>query len=159
MGSLNLFRIKQFVPKEFCLNCQGCCRYNCNRSIWAPSLLWEEKGKLNLQSIELIAHRGSYICKYLNPSSNLCQIYAQRPLECRLYPFLLNRCKGKIYLSVDLNCPFIKERINSKEFKRYSDYIVGYLESPAVLAVLNKNHQAFSSYHTDNIKNLVELVV
>lgn len=152
-----MFNIKQLVSKKICLNCQACCRYNCNPSIWAPILLAEEKRELNLQNIELLAFQDSYICRFLNPEDNRCQIYAQRPLECRLYPFLLNRSEGKIYLSVDLNCPFVKEKIKSKEFKSYSDYLIGYLASPLVLTALNNNLQAFSSYHTDNVINLVEL--
>ena len=159
MRSLKLFRIRQFVSGDFCLSCLGCCRYNCNPSIWAPNLLKEEKKTLNLRNLELVVYRQSYICCFLKPENNLCQIYAQRPLECRLYPFMLNRFDGEIYLSLDLHCPFIKDKINKREFKSYSKYLIRYFQKPSVLAILSKNRQIFPSYPASEILNLAKLKI
>ena len=154
-----LFNIKQYVSQDFCLRCLGCCRYNCNSSIWAPGLLAQEEKELNLKKIELIAYRHSYICCFLDLETNLCLIYAQRPLECWLYPFLLNRCGRKLFLGLDLNCPFAKGKTNSLEFKRYSDYLINYLKSPSVFTALSDNLQVFSSYPLGEIFNLAELEI
>ena len=157
MGSLKLFRIKQFVSQDFCLSCLGCCRYNCNPSIWTPNLLGEEKKALKLQKLELIAHKEFYICCFLNPKDNRCRIYNQRPLECRLYPFLLNHCESKIYLSLDLKCPATSGKISSKEFKRYLNYLIRHIKKTSVLTILNKNLKIFHSYPAGEVLNLAEL--
>ena len=154
---LNFSSLKQYVDSEFCLTCRGCCRYSDNPSIWSANLLEQEKGALNLEGIRLIIHNHSYICPLLEPKTHLCRIYARRPLECRLYPFLINRCGSKLYLGLDLNCLFIKDKANSREFKDYADYLIGYLREPAVLAMLKNNRQNFSAYPADNVMNLREL--
>jgi len=141
------------------LSCLGCCRYNSNPSIWTANLLEEEKRRLSLERIKLLTYQGSYICSFLNPESNFCRIYAQRPLECHLYPFLLNRCEGKIYLSLDSDCPYTLGKVNSKEFKRYLDYLIRYLQKPSILTVIRKNLQAFSVYPEEKILNLAELKI
>ena len=157
MCSLKLFNIRQFVSQDSCQNCLGCCRYNSNPSIWAPNLLEEEKKALNLQRLELIAYNQSYICCFLKPENNLCQIYNHRPLECLLYPFLLNRQGKKIYLSFDLNCPNTLDKTNRKEFKEYLNYLLSYFQKPPVSSILNKNLQVFSSYPEGEVLNLAEL--
>lgn len=154
-----MLRIKQYVSDDFCLSCLGCCRYNSNPSIWVPNLLKEEKRLLNLEKIKIIAYKESYICCFLNPESNRCQIYSQRPLECRLYPFLINCKDKKIYLSLDLKCPNTLNSIESKEFKGYLNYLIRYLRKPSALAILNKNLKAFYSYPTGEVLNLAELQI
>ena len=156
---MKLFNIKQYIPSDFCLSCFGCCRYNCKPSIWSASLLDEEKRALNLQKIELVAHQQLYVCCFLNPENNLCQIYYQRPLECHLYPFLLNRSGKTVYLSIALSCPFSRDKTNSRDFRRYLDYLIRYLQKPSVLAVLRNNRQVFSSYPSDEVLNLAELIM
>ncbi|MFH1678696.1 MAG: YkgJ family cysteine cluster protein [Candidatus Omnitrophota bacterium] len=151
------FRIRQYVEPGFCLNCPGCCRYGTNPSIWAPNLLKEEK--LGMEKIGLIARGRYYICSFLNFKNNRCRIYNQRPLECRLYPFLLNHCGRKLYLSIDTNCPGASGKIDSKEFKSYLDYLLGYLYTPAVLIILKKNRNLFPSYSAEQIFNLAELKI
>ena len=152
-----MFRIKQYVFGNFCLRCLRCCRYSCNPSIWAANILEEEKERLNLQKIELVPYRESYICRFLKPESNLCQIYAQRPLECRLYPLLINRSGRKIFLSLDLNCPATLGKIDSKKFKRYLNYLIRYFQKPSVSTILSRNRRLFSAYPVDEILNLAEL--
>ncbi|MFC1658767.1 YkgJ family cysteine cluster protein [Candidatus Omnitrophota bacterium] len=152
-----MFRIKAYVPGEYCLHCLGCCRYNCNPSIWAAGLLGKEKIKLNLKKIRLIAYRDYYICRFLHPESSRCKIYTQRPLECRLYPFLLHRLQGKVYLSVDLNCPYASGREKNRQFKDYVRYLLGYLKTPRVLTVLKDNRELFADYSAGNILNLAEI--
>ena len=154
-----MFRIRQYVSGDFCLSCLGCCRYNCNPSIWVPHLLEEEKKALNLQKIKPILYHQSYICCFLNPANNLCQIYTKRPLECRLYPFLLNYCDNKIYLSLALNCPNRLIRTDTKEFKIYFNYLIRYLQKPSILKILSKNRQIFTSYPVGEVLNLAELKI
>ena len=159
MGSLKVVRIKQYVSSDYCLSCLGCCRYNSNSSIWSPNLLEQEKRELGLEKIELIPINESYICRFLNLENNQCRIYKKRPLECRLYPFLLNSCAEKLYLSVHLSCPFVKDKINSKEFKKYLNYLIRYLLKSLVSSILNENLKVFPAYPAGQVVNLAELKI
>ena len=152
-----MFEIKQYIPQDYCQHCLGCCRYNCNPSIWAPKLLEDEEELFNLGTLKLVSYQQSYICCFLEPKSNLCNVYAKRPMECRLYPFLLNRSDSRLYLSLDLNCPYIKDEISSRNFKRYLDYLISYFQSRLVLDILIRNLHFFPSYPPDKVLDLVEL--
>jgi Fe-S-cluster containining protein len=152
-----MFEVKQYISKGLCLTCLGCCRYNCNSSIWAPVLLQEERQLKNLHKLTLVAYHQSYICCFLDPKSNRCKIYTQRPLECRLYPFLLTRCGRELYLGLDLKCPYISDRINNREFKSYLNYLIRYLQKPLVLTTLIRNLRFLHSYPAGEILNLSQL--
>lgn len=154
-----MFRIKQYVSSDYCLSCLCCCRYNSSSSIWSPNLLEQEKRELGLEKIELIPINESYICRFLNLENNRCRIYKKRPLECRLYPFLINSCSEKLYLSVHLSCPFVKGKINGEKFKRYLNYLNRYLLKPSVSSTLNRDRKLFPSYPAEQVVNLAELKI
>jgi Fe-S-cluster containining protein len=152
--------VKQFVPREFCLKCLGCCRFSQADSAWLPCLLDEEMLELaDRQGIPAVSlsvskriipvplkDKESFVCPLLNVGNNKCRIYDFRPFECRLYPFLISMRDKKILLTIDLNCPYIKERINSKEFKEYTEYLVNFLNSAKQLKILKDNPQVLQAY-------------
>jgi len=160
--------IKQFVPQEFCLNCQGCCRFRQANSVWSPCLLDQEIQNLldkKIGQVYISADRrlvpvanpdkNGFICPCLELESNKCKIYSLRPFECQLYPFLINLRDKKVLLTVDLNCPYIKENINNNEFKEYSEYLAEFLNSPAQLKILKENPQILQAY--EDVKEVLEL--
>jgi len=160
--------IKQFVPSDFCLKCLGCCRFREEDSVWAPCLLEEEIIELidadipaaylsldkRIKPVEDIAQEG-YLCPFLNKPSNECKIYQKRPFECQLYPFIICLRNKKILLTVDLNCPYVKEKLNLPEFKEYLKYISGYLNSPEQLRLLKDNPQILQAY--EEVLDVMEL--
>lgn len=160
--------IKQFVPQEACLKCQGCCRFAQIDSVWSPCLLDEEIQDLldkdippalisADRKIRPIAHpQGKgFICAFFEAQGNKCKIYAYRPFECQLYPFLINLRGGKILLTVDLNCPYIKDKLESKEFKEYAEYLASFLNSPPQIRILKDNPHLIQAYEA--VLDLVEL--
>ena len=161
--------IKQFVPQEFCLKCQGCCRFKEVISVWSPCLLDEEiqelldKEGIPAASISIdrriqpIANPNGadFICPFLGSLDNKCKIYDIRPFECQLYPFLINLRKDKVLLTVDLNCPYVCEKINSPEAKDYITYLSGYLNSPEQLEMLKDNPQIIQAY--EEVREVAEL--
>jgi hypothetical protein len=161
--------IKQFVPQEFCLKCQGCCRFKEANSVWSPCLLDEEiQGLLDKKDIPVasisidrriqpIANPNDvdFICPFLVIQDNKCIIYNMRPFECQLYPFLINLRKDKVLLTVDLNCPYVCEKINSQEAKDYISYLSGYLNSPKQLKMLKDNPQIIQAY--EDVREVAEL--
>lgn len=151
--------IKQFVNSEVCLECKGCCRFAETCSVWPPSLTDPEIKELlqnnippavisDKKQIRLIpdTKEGCFVCPLLDLGSNKCRVYSLRPLECQLYPFLINRNKDKVFLSIDLNCPFAKEKEASLELKEYINYLTGILRSPDYKELLKKNPQIIKSY-------------
>jgi Fe-S-cluster containining protein len=161
--------IKQFVPQEFCLKCRGCCRFKEANSVWSPCLLDEEmqvlleKKGIPIASLSVdrriqpIANPAGadFICPFLETRDNQCRIYAFRPFECQLYPFLINIRKGKVLLTVDLNCPYVYEKINSQEAKDYIVYLAQYLNSAPLRSLLKDNPQIIQAY--EEVREVAEL--
>lgn len=160
--------IKQFVPGDYCLKCQGCCRFSAIDSVWTPCLLEEEVQNLidkdipaayiNMQrKIRPVpnANNDGYLCAFLKVESNECKIYSFRPFECQLYPFLINLRRGKAVLTVDLNCPYAKDNLHKEEFNEYVKYLTQYLNSPAQLEMLKDNPQIIQAY--EDVLDVVEL--
>jgi hypothetical protein len=164
-----MIKIRQFIPQEFCLKCEGCCRFASLDSAWAPCLLDEEiqdyLDKNNLppalisidRRIQPIPNPGkdNFICAFFNLQENKCKIYEIRPFECQLYPFLISLRHKKVFLTVDLNCPYIKEKIDTAQFKEYVEYLGTYLNQPAQLRMLKDNSHLVRAY--EEVLEVVEL--
>ena len=162
--------LKQFVPDDFCLKCQGCCRFKEVDSVWLPCLLDEEAQDLidkdipaayiniKRQILPVCNPKGEgFICAFLESASNKCKIYSSRPFECQLYPFLISMRNKKVLLTVDLNCPFIAEKINTAEFKEHANYLTTFLNSPKQLRMLKGNPQILQAY--EDVLDIVELKI
>jgi len=160
--------IKQVVPQEVCLECQGCCRFSEQDSVWLPCLLNEEMQELlkkdflpsliscdkKIRSLPNLA-QNNFVCSFSQPKDNKCAIYAFRPFECQLYPFVINRKADKVFLALDLRCPFIKENLESQEFKEYIRYLTSFFNSPRTIEILKSNPQIIQIY--EDVLNLTEL--
>jgi len=170
--------IKQIIPSDYCLSCNGCCRFSEEDSVWLPCFLKEEIENLleknfppsiiscnnKIRSIPYPAQNNStpqlrleagFICPFFVPKDNKCKIYAFRPFECQLYPFLINRKDDKIFLALDLRCPFVKENLESEKIKEYIRYLTCLFNSPHWIQILKNNPQAIQIY--EDVLNLTEL--
>ena len=160
--------ITQIVPVGHCLKCKGCCRFKEADSVWVPTLLEEEVLELIDKDLPSAAiskgkrlmaipseEEGSFICPFLKVQGNACAIYASRPFECQLYPFLITLRNKKVILTVDLNCPWAQGKMGSKEFKEYTGYLSAHLNTPALLRMLKDNPQVLQAY--EQVLEIVEL--
>jgi len=161
--------IRQFVPQEFCLNCRGCCRFKEANSVWLPCLLEEEIldliDKPGIPAVSISVEKKivpvanpsgeGFFCPFLDGVENKCKIYAFRPFECQLYPFLINLRGKKVVLTLDLNCPYIEKSLKSPALKEYTEYLAAYLNSPARIKLLKDNPQVIQAY--EEVIDLVEL--
>jgi len=151
--------IKQILPQEVCLKCRGCCRFKKIDSAWSPCLLDEEIQDLldkEISSAFISSDKKllpipnpqgeGFICPFLDAKENKCKIYGFRPFECQLYPFLINLRNGKVILTLDLNCPFVREHLKGDQFKKYTDSLITLLNSPAQLKILKSNPQIIQAY-------------
>ena len=134
---------KEILPNELCLACKGCCRFAKKECPFAPVFIEEEARNAASDKIgsyfnespkggfkvKLTACDGHFLCPFFNLSENKCSIYSKRPLDCRLYPFMLivsnddNACLG-----IDTNCPFAKERLEDTSLQNYASYLADFIE-------------------------------
>ena len=163
-----MLKIKQLIPEDYCLKCQGCCRFKNTGSAWDACLLVGDIQELLDKNIppafiscakKLIPipnpQGEGFICTFLDLKDNRCKIYDLRPFECQLYPFLINLRREKVILTLDLNCPYVAANLKSNEFKKYTDYLISFLNSPSQLKLLKENPQIIQVY--EEVLDIIEL--
>jgi len=155
--------MKQFLSSDVCLSCEGCCRFDKEKSDWRPKVGKSEERSIasNLMLGEKaeskrLVERGGYLddklchglyaCIFFNPDDSTCGIYHNRPFECRLYPFVLTRLEEKPAVSVHLSCPYVQEKKGTLEYDQYVCYLKEFLKTDAVDSLLRKNPHLFGDY-------------
>jgi Fe-S-cluster containining protein len=160
--------MRQLIPEEACLKCRGCCRFSDTESIWSPNLLDDDTQALlkngippffilDNKKIRLTHYlpENNFICSLFDAGSNKCKAYAFRPFECRLYPFLINRSNGKVFLAADLKCPSLKGKEKSEALQFHAQYLADFLSQPDILKILRRNAHIIQEY--EGVLDLVEL--
>ncbi|MBN1913583.1 MAG: YkgJ family cysteine cluster protein [Candidatus Omnitrophica bacterium] len=150
------------------MKCQGCCRFRESDSVWLPCLLEEEIQDLldkNIPAVSISIERkiqpvanpkgDGFICAFFDIAANECKIYESRPFECQLYPFLLNLRDKSVILTVDLNCPYLTDKLNTPEFKKYTQELVAYLNAPKQISLLKNNPHILQAY--EDLGKTIEL--
>mgnify|MGYP000905599499 CR=1 FL=1 len=164
--------LPQFVPQQTCLSCDGCCRFKEADSCWRPYVAPEEarsKGRLaealakkidENNHIKTAEEKGCFHCAFFHPADHVCHVYAIRPFECRLYPFLLTKEKNLPAVSVHLSCPYVQEHEHDGSFKRYVRALKEYFRQGNVLKFVLRNPSLAKRYpqHENEIKHLFTLV-
>jgi len=97
----------------------------------------------------------NFICPFLSNADNKCKIYGLRPFECQLYPFLINLRKGKVLLTVDLNCRYAYEKINTLQADDYILYLTQLLNSSKMIKMLRDNPQIIQAY--EEVREVAEI--
>ena len=149
--------LKQFVPSEVCLKCDGCCRYKDANSIWRPKLGAEDQKSLaalitagDVQDsrgyITTIQKCGEHFCRFLNGNDNSCGIYTKRPFECSLYPFIISQDRGVIKVYVHLSCPFVQDHLSRAEYDAYVLYLKEFFRRTEIRDFILSNKAMFHDY-------------
>ncbi len=98
---------------------------------------------------------GQFFCGFFDTAARACSIYENRPFECRLYPFMINKCSGKIYLALDLNCPFARDNKDSAVQVDFIAYMRSFCGSADFKEFLRSNPELAQEY--DGALNLFPL--
>ena len=129
-----------------CLRCEVCCRFPSPDSPLAPFFSNDEieaavaagapreafppsafgpGHPVFLEPFEDIAR-----CPCFRPERNDCRIYANRPGDCRLYPFMLMYdAPGKrVLLGLDRYCPTMQEKKSDPRFSECADALAALLD-------------------------------
>jgi len=164
--------MKQFVPNEVCLKCQICCRFSDRVSVFRPVFLNQEIDTLLKETGERDFFdrdnrltlkkygRETYCCPFFEAKDNRCSVYSRRPLDCRLYPFVIAEQKEKIFLGIDLNCPYAYKNYHSAECSGYADYLIDYLHSRVGIegiSLIASDYGDYLNSNGDTISNGVKL--
>ena len=168
--------MKQFVPSQVCLGCDGCCRFKEEDSAWRPRIAPTEKKQVATKPglaekifskakvaddghLKAVACHGLYICTFFNPEHNTCGIYHARPFDCQLYPFLLTKSDEKTVVAVHLNCPHVQEKKGSQEFQDYVSYLQEFFHRQDVVTFLQKNPSLVGDYaqYRQELEQVLEL--
>jgi Fe-S-cluster containining protein len=157
-------RLYQIIPSEVCFSCDVCCRFLELDSPLAPIFTESEKRQAisngadpNLfrpqvdgksTQIRLKPHKDFYICPFFEPETSRCTIYANRPLDCQLYPFALmfSEDNSSVVLGVDLLCPFGETHLETEAFQQHLQHVIDYVESEAVMVQIAANWSILGEY-------------
>lgn len=172
-----MLKLKNLIPENVCLACEGCCRYAERHSVWQPLFLFEEivelteknvlptclfthaHGRASVRGparIDLLATTQGFICPCFDMKDNRCKIYAHRPFDCQLYPFVLLKRHPKAYLGVDEKCPYIQKHLTATAAKDYIEYLLDIFSTREFCELLKNNPDIIQDYPHD-IKILVPL--
>lgn len=126
---------------EFCLRCDICCRFPERNSPLVPFFLNKEKlettpgffgfGTHYGSRIDVVRYGNGYICPYFIPEKNLCKIYEKRPLDCRLYPYMVtyDTSYKKVVLVLDNKC-LHKEEFPKPQIPPLMEQDIGFINDP-----------------------------
>ena len=149
-----IFEKSGLLTSHDCLACDVCCRFGEAESSLAPFFSNAEVGQALTagleqcaflpgnygpgQSVVLKPHESFLRCPAFRPRSNDCAIYADRPLDCRLYPFMLMFDKGgrHVRLGLDSLCPVLSARKQNSSFDACVRQLADQLDGPLLAAVV-----------------------
>ncbi len=150
--------LPQPVPREFCLQCDVCCRYSEQFSAWSPFILKEELNNFRpcvpqfIESyginIAPVKRNGRFVCPFFDLKNNRCRIYPNRPFDCRMYPFLVsyNSNYTHIILAASRQCPFVADKKNLPVVMKHAKALKDILEKEEAAEMLYLNKGLIMPY-------------
>ncbi|MCM8782251.1 MAG: phosphatidylglycerol lysyltransferase domain-containing protein [Candidatus Omnitrophica bacterium] len=103
-------QLRQFVPSEYCGKCDVCCRFLDKETALAPT------------NRNLHPYKDRFVCVDFDPYTNKCKNYDNRPIDCRIYPFVVMYDEGykNVVLGLDPKCPYItNHRLSVANYQSY----------------------------------------
>jgi len=139
-----------------CLTCDVCCRFPEATSPLAPFFSNKEisaaadagiprgafpPGEYGTGHAAMLEEFDSVNrCPAFRPTSNDCAIYAHRPLDCRLYPFMLmyDRKAKSVSLGLDSFCPILARKRTSRALDACAREIAEAVDGPLLRTVVER---------------------
>lgn len=143
--------VPQIVSSPECLPCQVCCLFPDRSTAFRPFFAGEEIsvhssnemertrlfGTLTTaigSQAELIEEGGGFRCPFLESATHACRIYRDRPLDCRLYPFMIACAPDgeSVHLVLDLHCPPLRDVPDSARVRNHASRLARWIEDHAL---------------------------
>jgi len=136
------------LTSKDCLACDVCCRFPEPTSLLAPFFSHEEiehalaagldrdafpPGRYGCGHAVMLTRAGTYArCPAFDATENRCTIYDVRPLDCRLYPFMLmyDRDGAGVWLALDAHCPALSAPERREGVERCARRLASVLDGP-----------------------------
>lgn len=150
--------VPQIVPESRCFECRICCRFPDTEEVQIP--YWSETeaawvrdkdkagtwfkpvpGTVSLEPKLVRCAEAGYRCPAFEDETRRCTIHSLKPLDCRLYPFVVARhpSSDERVLVMDTKCPYIQEHTGDPELAAYAAHLADYLSTPVAAAYLETN--------------------
>ena len=155
------------------LRCRQCCKFEKEDDPWVPILTEEEMAKINrkvadgrgcfkryknsstvfqVRPVKSSKNPKIYVCPFLDEPSHICNIYAIRPLDCRLWPFIFMKHKnGKgLFLGCwhKRFCPSLS-RMSDEERTALKARTVAWVEKRGLVQLVKKMPEMILDYDED----------
>ncbi len=165
--------MKTITKSEDCLKCRECCKFENSELYFSPlftdkeveeikkkfgnvEYFMEYKGSKKVFQIKMLkSEKGFYVCPFLDEEAHLCRIYEIRPFDCKLWPFMLARVKGKegAYVVCFDKC-LCKglEATPAREFDEYKEYITNLLKSEQYAQLIKSYPELIWDYDPDTFE-------
>ena len=157
--------LPQLVPSSACFRCEVCCRFPDPDSPLRPYFTEEEISQaveLGLGAQAFPDRHGcqvvvvpnpqgeGYICPAFESQSGTCRIYAQRPLDCQLYPLALmwNAAQTEVMLGWDAKCPFVSEQL-PEPIRLHAERVLKILRQRPVMEQIGSNPRLIGRFQED----------
>jgi Fe-S-cluster containining protein len=143
-------------PLSDCERCRTCCRFEEYESYFAPIFADSERRRLDAAGIaagfvrhgrqedvwqvQLVPEGRHHLCPFLDGESQRCRIYAHRPLDCRIWPFILMRDREEKTVLGHFSrerCPSFR-RLSDLQFAERVRRTAEWLRSEAVCGLLRE---------------------
>lgn len=179
-----MIRVPQIVPSQVCLKCDVCCRFPEQDSSFRPFFTESEIQEAIAFGIDVNYFSDSagsqvetvpnpfgegYLCPAFDPETSHCRIYAVRPLDCQIYPFVLmwDEEREGVSLGWDTKCPFLMSQSSSAELNKsrltnatrlsalpenlsgFTQSMAERMESPEMIKILSANDQLVMDFQED----------
>ncbi|MEI8012772.1 MAG: phosphatidylglycerol lysyltransferase domain-containing protein [Candidatus Omnitrophota bacterium] len=149
--------VPQFLTSAQCLDCRACCLFHDPSGDWAPRLTPEDVLAIGVlaedipwrdgaERVALCSCRGANACIFLDAATHHCRIYTARPLECRLYPFLLSHEKTGFRIYAHISCPAVMAERNGAVWERRVALIRDFFNRRDVKSYCYRNACCFPDY-------------
>ncbi len=164
MDSLDAFiqQLPQIVPESWCFDCRICCRFPDSEKAQTPVWSGREAAWVNESAHRLptplklkpvpglpvftpqlnpCSHSGGFHCSAFEESSKKCLIHSIKPLDCRLYPFVMTRhpSGSEPLLAIDMKCPYIQASMKEPAMAAYIHTLINYLEQTVAADYFSSN--------------------
>ena len=96
--------------------------------------------------IKTIQTCGEHFCQFFNGKDNTCGIYAKRPFECSLYPFILSKTPDAVKVYAHLSCPYVQDHLPGADFDAYVAYLKEFFRRAETREFLSRNKDMFHDY-------------
>ncbi|MBU5689753.1 MAG: YkgJ family cysteine cluster protein [Candidatus Aenigmatarchaeota archaeon] len=151
---------------NICQECRGCCKFSKDDEYFSPVFtkkeienakinrkMFKQKSK-NVFQINLIKSKlGNYlVCPFLDEETHLCKIYANRPMDCKLWPiiFMFDKNGKDIFLACfDKSFCKILENMSEDEFIEYKKNVMEFIKSNKLIYQLKEHKELIWNYEKD----------